>query len=852
MKLNKLKLAAMAMSALVAAGTMSWVAFAEEPADQTGLDGIELQADSPAYQVDKSSILFHYNEPGYADFTVTYTEVAQDGSEKTYPETATAVTLKQTEADCETPAYLWMTVTIDGNVYNSGDTNDPTTAFVTGKALGHNWIEKDRFVDEFPNCEKEGKGHIVQSCSRCGKVNTETIPWRLEAEGHDFGENQTRYENLVNLDDKLQLIDITKDGTYDLVTYHVCQRYDRRNNKVCEEEEIVSRENKVVYAKKVVSAVITDQKGIADDLVDLTMGDFRSAYPTDTDIELTNCTKDGQYQVTYYNADKKPVSQKWFTVAAHHMVTPAAVEFDTIEEENQCSVVYKADGSYTVKNKSCYKEITYYEVIHCEAAGCPNKKCVKDNKGEHYTCNNQELKEVSRAAKTAKPEGAHIINTDVERQVKAEAAKTYADYAFLQKLAEDKGSYIKLSANTATCEEDGTATVTFLCKVCKAEVKTITVKTEKLGHNPAQAVGENVVAPTCQEMGSYDAVIYCSRCGKELFRREGVRIPRVKHSNEVSVETNGVGVDDTDTDTGAYFKFYGDKVVDPYDGSYMRERRNKEFDNYIGYGWERREFGVYAAVATNCKYCHDHEVILDKNVVITIVTIEKQKEDGEAGSITLKATYTKNDGTKISEEYTVPYFTTMNSYNGRTVKAPTNGLNKDDDGTYRYYVDGEVALDYTGIVKYNGGEFLIVNGVLASDANGLNQNPENGKWYFLSQGQVQRGFNGLALYDGEWFYLNNGELNKTVNGLVPYGGGTFLFAEGRLVREANGLWQDFDGSWYYLALGQVQTQYTGVAQYDGAFFYVIAGKLASDFNGTVDYDGAKFRVVAGQLYNEVA
>lgn len=848
MRLNKTRLAAWAMSAVMAASTMSYPVYAEELIEEetpVTEAQVEQAAESVAYRVDPSSIVFHYGDG--SDFLVTWTEVAQDGSGASYGESGTASVLKQTDATCVLPAYLWMTITIDGTVYNSGNTDDPTTAFVTADALGHVWEIRDDegYVVEYPNCVEEGSGYYYQVCSRCGEKDPNPIERVLEAEGHSYGENKTRYENLNNIElvnGEPQLIDPLKDGTYDLVTYHVCQRYDRRNDKVCGYEEEVSRTTKTILAEKITKSEVTDQKDLAAS-VNL-IGMLEKDVPAADKIELADCTKDGKYQVTKFamneNDEWVPVSQKWVTVPAHHMIVKA-IEFENSEDANQCSVNLK---TLEVTNNSCWKDITYYEVDHCTAAGCPNKPC-DTNK---YLCQNTDLKEVNRVAKVAVHTGAHIINTTVERQIQNEAAAGLVDYTFLEALAKDKASYIKIST-TATCTEDGVTTVTFLCKVCKQEVKTMEVKTKALGHDPLKAVEENVVPATCQNLGSYDAVIYCNRCKEELTRRP-VKTPRLKHTNEISVSASGVGVDDTVTDTTAYIKFFGNKVVD-YDGESL-----KNIGGTYGYryGHYKDEYAVWTGVYTNCATCNEHEVLLDdyQETTLTIVDCTKQKESGEAGSITLKATYTKADGkTKITEVYSnIPYFSTMEAYMGRVENIPLNGLNRDADGVYRYYVNGEFASDFTGIVEYAGERFFVTNGVLAIEGNGLNE--YNGEWYFLSQGQIQRSHSGLAEYDGEWFYIVNGKLDTAVNGLVPYNGGMFVFAEGRLCKEANGLWQDSDGSWYYLALGQVQTQHTGVVEYDGAFFYVRDGRLAKDMNNvTVTYDGARFNVAGGQLYGPI-
>ncbi len=178
-----------------------------------------------------------------------------------------------------------------------------------------------------------------------------------------------------------------------------------------------------------------------------------------------------------------------------------------------------------------------------------------------------------------------------------------------------------------------------------------------------------------------------------------------------------------------------------------------------------------------------------------------------------------------------------------------DGLVRDDDGIYRYYENNKF-VPFSGIADYQGGSFFVANGVLCSDANGLNL--YDGVWYFLSQGQVQKQYSGLALYDGEWFYIVEGILNDSKNGLILYDGGQFLVAAGRICYDVSGPWQNSiniggDNKWYFLSEGQVQTQYTGLAQYDGAWFYIIGGLLADYYTGTVEYNGSQFQVVNGQV-----
>ena len=66
----------------------------------------------------------------------------------------------------------------------------------------------------------------------------------------------------------------------------------------------------------------------------------------------------------------------------------------------------------------------------------------------------------------------------------------------------------------ASCTEDGSKSIH--CKNCQ-ETKDVVV-IPALGHKGEEPVKENVIAPTCKTEGSYDEVIYCTVCEKEISR----------------------------------------------------------------------------------------------------------------------------------------------------------------------------------------------------------------------------------------------------------------------------------------------------------------------------------------------
>lgn len=814
-----------------------------------------------AYVVDPASIVFHYNEAGYDDFTVTFQRVPVDGTGEVQYDTTTATELKHLSANCYHPGLLWMTVTIDGQTYTSGNVDNLDEAFSvpTEPQREHKKVEVKRQTLKPATHLEAGQAHVWYECEYedCEWTDDEYIT--LEIQDHTWGEWVYKAGDNVEADENGYvvfdengdpvLIDELKDGLY----------YKTRYCTVDGVEDEANRTELRVYAKKAAYAVIIDQTGIATELVGQ-----RYDYPTadlpidEATIELENCSVAGQYIVEYYTIEDKPISQEKITVAPHHYNTYATAEFKTLDDMTQCVVEWNGD-ELIVTNTSCYLPIEYDEVLHCSAAGCPGELHDVDYEAPQF-CDGD--KEISRETKIAEPTGDHVIKTSAKRDVEDLVKRGNVLYSELKAIADVTENYVRISAQPENnCEEGGEVTVSFICVVDKETVvEEMVVEVIPTGHTRQPAERENYVAPTCTETGSYDAVIRCATCGKELERRANVIIPRIKHTNEVSVSANGVGVDDKYADSAAYLHFIGDKVVDNNGENYEQYLANGSYvvnANSIGeYG--KNEFKMVAYVYTNCTTCGEHEVLLaderQATISLTVLEVEKQSESGKAGHITLQATYAQNDvvGGVVTEEITVPYFTSIEAYQGRVEEAPLNGLHLDSDGVYRYYIDGEFQEEFVGIVDYAGERFFVTNGVLCSDANGLNMYDD--EWYFLSSGQIQRSYTGLALYDGEWFYIVNGKLDDTVTGLVPYDGGMFLFIEGRLAKEVNGLWQNFvdDNQWYFLALGQVQTQHTGVAMYDGAFFYVRNGVLAADYNGTIEYDGATFNVVAGQLYGPIA
>ena len=90
----------------------------------------------------------------------------------------------------------------------------------------------------------------------------------------------------------------------------------------------------------------------------------------------------------------------------------------------------------------------------------------------------------------------------------------------------------------ATCTTAGSYDTVIDCTVCGKEVSRVTTTVDALGHTSGTAVQENVDPATCGNDGSYDSVVYCSVCSAELSRTpETIPATGEHHYNEGEVTT---------------------------------------------------------------------------------------------------------------------------------------------------------------------------------------------------------------------------------------------------------------------------------------------------------------------------
>lgn len=204
------------------------------------------------------------------------------------------------------------------------------------------------------------------------------------------------------------------------------------------------------------------------------------------------------------------------------------------ERAEYCSIPYNAFGTdvpylYTLTGKS-WSEGTPVGTIEC-----PMKASAPETKS--YTVNYVTEDGASLGTETVE-EGKSPASVPALPTKAPDAAGHYsyawdtdpttatisADTTFTAKLTTTphKAQTLDSDIVDATCGKDGSKTVTTSCSDCGyvISVEHNVVIPATNNHTPAAAVKENVKPATCETAETYDSVVYCSVCGKEISRTQ--------------------------------------------------------------------------------------------------------------------------------------------------------------------------------------------------------------------------------------------------------------------------------------------------------------------------------------------
>ncbi len=366
------------------------------------------------------------------------------------------------------------TCTTDGSyesvVYCSSCGEEISREKVTTPKLGHSY--KLTYGEVSATCTKDGRT-AISTCSVCGDIiGGKTIP----ATGHTAG--------TPVVENKIEAT-CTTDGSYDSVVY--CT--------VCGEE--ISRET-----------IITEKLG--HDYV-VTLGAREATENEDGHTEEKTCSRCGDViggeliPATGSTESSKSRSSESDNILKSHTAGAPVVE-------NKVDATCTTDGSYDsvvyCTDDDCHKELSR-ETIIIKKLGHTSGTAVKENEVKATCTTDGSYDSVVYCSVCSK----EISRTTVK------VAKLGHNYK------------VTSSAKSATCTEDG-HTEEKTCTLCGDKIGGETIKAT--GHKAATAVKENEVKATCTKAGSYDSVVYCSVCKKEISRKT-VSVAKISHTYKSTV-----------------------------------------------------------------------------------------------------------------------------------------------------------------------------------------------------------------------------------------------------------------------------------------------------------------------------
>ncbi|MBR5515762.1 MAG: InlB B-repeat-containing protein [Clostridia bacterium] len=401
-----------------------------------------------------------------------------------------------------------------------------------------------------------------------------------------------------------------------------------------------------------------------------------------------------------------------------------------------------------------------------------------------------------------------------------------------------------------TCTEGGYTTYT--CTVCGHSYDAD--KVNALGHTPAKAVEENRVDAECGITGSYDMVVYCTECDKELSR-ESFGIEALTHEYTFKViENNGyvqciycnTGYDGffTDKETGNIYYAMADSNGLTKQGLFVVE------DNYY-YGLAGEDYGklvidsvymitlaekqifnaeneAYALNGRNSVYAFDEEGKIIANGFATGMHVRDTKEEEPVERTFCYNNYQLYFGLQMFTVEGKVEFRYFNENHGHMYQnlsiwiAATNSSTKPGasgynpyglpKGYYQINAEGVLQMPEGYIIVNHGGKYhLTLDGVIQSQ--GLYEVGE-GKLVYVKQG--------LTLANNEFIWLTA----DLKNGIISDPDGFYTFGDDFYMEL--GCFYDVYGRTYYVdEEGTLATGFTKVGE-DYYYFNKKSGFMYKD------------------------
>ena len=334
------------------------------------------------------------------------------------------------------------------------------------EALGHDW-NNDFTVDKEATCEETGLKSI--HCKRCDSKKDETV---IPAKGHVEGEK--KIENATEAV-------CEAGGSYDEVVY--CT--------VCNKE--ISRKTIKTEAKghkwnegKVTTEPTCTEEGVKT---------FECMVCGKTKTEKVSAL--GHDWAEDFTVDKEATCEETGLKSIHCKRCDERKEITTIPAKGHVKGEVKIENA---TESTCEKGGSYDEVVYCTVCNKELSRNTVKTEAKGHKWNEGKI----TTEPTCTEEGVKTFQCMVCGKTKTEKASALG-HDWNEDFTVDK---------EATCEETGLKSIH--CKHCDEKKDETTIPAK--GHVKGEVKIENVTESTCKEGGSYDEVIYCTVCNKELSR----------------------------------------------------------------------------------------------------------------------------------------------------------------------------------------------------------------------------------------------------------------------------------------------------------------------------------------------
>ena len=334
------------------------------------------------------------------------------------------------------------------------------------EALGHDW-NNDFTVDKEATCEETGLKSI--HCKRCDSKKDETV---IPAKGHVEGEK--KMENATEAV-------CEAGGSYDEVVY--CT--------VCNKE--ISRKTIKTEAKghkwnegKVTTEPTCTEEGVKT---------FECMVCGKTKTEKVSAL--GHDWAEDFTVDKEATCEETGLKSIHCKRCDERKEITTIPAKGHVKGEVKIENA---TESTCEKGGSYDEVVYCTVCNKELSRNTVKTEAKGHKWNEGKI----TTEPTCTEEGVKTFQCMVCGKTKTEKASALG-HDWNEDFTVDK---------EATCEETGLKSIH--CKHCDEKKDETTIPAK--GHVKGEVKIENVTESTCKEGGSYDEVIYCTVCNKELSR----------------------------------------------------------------------------------------------------------------------------------------------------------------------------------------------------------------------------------------------------------------------------------------------------------------------------------------------